>query len=442
MAGVAAYAVKLPALSIAARELQGVAGRLPWRCEAQRVADHDEDAFTLALEAARAALRLHGGSVGHVAVASADQPGFAGLLLDAVGLRGARGSEFRGPLAGLDALLAANDAVAATNLPALVVTADAPAGIVGAAASTAWVLAARGPVQLRQASHAARTDLAGAEAPGPLLADALGGLTGSRLSPDVVQRAALADAQPALATGLGRALPKARVARAGQLVGDAGSTAPFLGLAALLDEAQPGEVCVLAHAAGGRAAAVALELEGRPPARTWGAELACPVEQVDAARLARLRAPPAGRDVSQGAYVSPASYLEGLPARLRFEGQRCARCGRAQFPPRASCLGCGGARLEALALRGQGEVHSVTTIHRGSAPAEFAEQQRRAGSYDVAIVALDEGPRVAAMLAEPAGSLAIGARVEFVVRRLYVQDGAVRYGFKARRPLPASSPGA
>ncbi|MCA1813329.1 MAG: zinc ribbon domain-containing protein, partial [Halobacteriales archaeon] len=261
-----------------------------------------------------------------------------------------------------------------------------------------------------------------------------------KLGADAVAHAAGADAQPSLGSALAKALPKSRLARAGQLVGDGGSTAPLLGLAAGLEAARAGESLVLAHAGAGRAIALAWECEAKPAGHTLAAELAEHVEDLDAARTLRLRgALGPSSDVSQGAAISRASWLESLPARLRFEGQRCAS-GHVQFPPRAACAQCGSPQLAPHRLQGTGEVHSVTTIGRGSAPAEFAEQQRRMGSYDVAIVQLAEGPRVAAMLTGPAGQARIGDAVELVVRKLYTQDGAPRYGFKARGASPG--PGA
>lgn len=447
MAGIHAYAVHVPRLQVTAAEVQRATGRAP-RLEAKRVPDHDEDEVTLAIAAARAlhALPGHGPEPAFVATASATAPAFGGLLLDALGLGGARLVEPRGALSGLHALLAAQDAVQAGNAAALVVSADAPRfapdderEAAAGAAATAWLVTSRGPAQLRRSAHASLGEVPGSPRSDAALAEALRGLTKAGLGADSVTRCAGPDLDPRLAAALQRGLPKAQLAQPGRLVGEAGATAPLLGLAQALEEARAGETVVLAAAGGGSAAAVSLEVEQAPAARALAQALAHP-EPCPGDRLARLRGwfSTPRPDVSQGAAVSPAQWTEALPARLRFEGQRCAACQRLQFPPREACLGCGGAAFQPARLAGRGTVYSVSTLGRGSAPAEFQEQQRRTGAYDVAIVALDEGPRVAAMVADATpGALRLGDAVELVVRRLYTQEGAPRYGFKAR-PVPGA----
>jgi len=144
----------------------------------------------------------------------------------------------------------------------------------------------------------------------------------------------------------------------------------------------------------------------------------------------RGRSPP-GTEYSQGAYVSPVTYRAEAKARYRLVGERCTACGRLHFPPREACLGCGAAAWEDAPLRRTGTVYAFTVIGKGAAPSEFLEQQEATGEYATAVVALDDGPRVAAMLTdvEPK-AVAIGMPVRMVFRRLYTQEGATRYGFK------------
>jgi uncharacterized OB-fold protein len=119
-------------------------------------------------------------------------------------------------------------------------------------------------------------------------------------------------------------------------------------------------------------------------------------------------------------------YRRSLPQRLRLEGGRCGACGVTQFPPRAACPRCRGP-LEPVRLSGRGQVVAATFITPAGAPPEFAGQARQTGGYWVAIVALAEGPCITAQLTQAA---APGAPVMAVVRRLYEEDGVVRYGFK------------
>lgn len=130
-----------------------------------------------------------------------------------------------------------------------------------------------------------------------------------------------------------------------------------------------------------------------------------------------------------GAHVSVPMYRRTLGQRLRLEGGRCRRCGRVFFPPLGGCRECGGS-LEAVALSGRGTVRAVTRISPAGAPPEFAEQASRQGGYTVAIVELEEGPSVTAQLADVPGLLDIGDPVRAVTRRLYEEEGVIRYGFK------------
>lgn len=140
-----------------------------------------------------------------------------------------------------------------------------------------------------------------------------------------------------------------------------------------------------------------------------------------------------------GAHVSVPMYRRTLPQRLRLEGRRCAGCGHVHFPPRAVCPGCQGSRLEPFAFSGRGVLHALTYITAAGAPPEFAEQARAEGGYWVAIVELVEGPRITAQLADCPEPPRIGQAVVAVVRRLYSEEGVIRYGFKFR-PAEASGP--
>lgn len=136
-----------------------------------------------------------------------------------------------------------------------------------------------------------------------------------------------------------------------------------------------------------------------------------------------------------GAYVSPQVYHESQDARYRLVGRRCPE-GHVSFPPQPRCPKCRSDALDPQPLAGRGQVYTVTVIGQGAAPAEFTTQNQALGAYAVAIVELDEGPRVVAQLTdcEP-DDVAIGDPVESVFRRIYVQRDGVRYGYKFR-PVP------
>jgi uncharacterized protein len=131
-----------------------------------------------------------------------------------------------------------------------------------------------------------------------------------------------------------------------------------------------------------------------------------------------------------GAHVSVPIYRRSLAQRLRFEGSRCLECDQVQFPPSPRCRSCKGSRLRSFALAGRGWIQAVTRVAAAGAPPEFIEQARAEGGYYVGIVALAEGPMITAQLVGFEGAPTIGAPVVAVIRRLYSEEGVIRYSFK------------
>lgn len=131
------------------------------------------------------------------------------------------------------------------------------------------------------------------------------------------------------------------------------------------------------------------------------------------------------------AYFSLPMFEASSAQRLRLLGGKCSGCGTLFYPQRTRCTACGGARFEDVALSGRGTIFTFTVIARGGAPSEFDDQQTMTGGIAVAIVELEEGPRVIGQLTDwAAGDLSIGAPVTVAMRRLYDQEGMVRYGLK------------
>ncbi len=83
--------------------------------------------------------------------------------------------------------------------------------------------------------------------------------------------------------------------------------------------------------------------------------------------------------------------------------QRCLRCATHQFYPRPFCLSCDGDDLEWIRTAGTGSVYSITEVQvqviEGLQP-----------PYQVAVVELDEGPRLTTNVI--GGPAAIGDRVQ------------------------------
>jgi uncharacterized OB-fold protein len=83
--------------------------------------------------------------------------------------------------------------------------------------------------------------------------------------------------------------------------------------------------------------------------------------------------------------------------------QRCGACGAHQFYPRPFCVECSSDDVAWVAARGEGEIYALTTVRIQIAP-EFEPP------YAVALVQLDEGPRLLGRIAG-AETCRIGSRV-------------------------------
>ena len=75
--------------------------------------------------------------------------------------------------------------------------------------------------------------------------------------------------------------------------------------------------------------------------------------------------------------------------------QSCRTCGHLQHYPRALCLRCGGVDLGWVEASGGGTIYSFTHSHRSPDPAAFEPP------YTIAIVTLDEGPRLLTTVTGP-----------------------------------------
>ncbi|MBB4285185.1 Zn-ribbon domain-containing OB-fold protein [Roseospira goensis] len=131
------------------------------------------------------------------------------------------------------------------------------------------------------------------------------------------------------------------------------------------------------------------------------------------------------------AYISLPMFGAGTGQRLRLEAGRCRSCAALVYPQRPQCPGCGDDAFDTAPLSGTGTLYTYTVIAGGGAPAEFDDQQTMTGPLTVGVVALTEGPHVIAQIADAdPETLEIGMPLRAVVRRLFDQEGVVRYGTK------------
>jgi hypothetical protein len=128
--------------------------------------------------------------------------------------------------------------------------------------------------------------------------------------------------------------------------------------------------------------------------------------------------------------MSVPRFWREIPHRYSLVGKRCAQCGQVYFPPRDVCPKCRRdsiGKMEDYKLNGTGKILTYTVIH--TAPLEFVKQQ----PYPMAIIELDEGPRLTAQLVdiEPA-DIRIGLRVKAVFRKIKEDGskGVIYYGYK------------
>jgi uncharacterized OB-fold protein len=87
--------------------------------------------------------------------------------------------------------------------------------------------------------------------------------------------------------------------------------------------------------------------------------------------------------------------------------QYCNTCRRYQFYPRLYCMHCGADTLLWSQASGRGVIYSYTLIHQNKSP-EFIDET----PYNVAIVQLEEGPRIMSNIVDIAPD---GLRVDLPV---------------------------
>lgn len=110
-------------------------------------------------------------------------------------------------------------------------------------------------------------------------------------------------------------------------------------------------------------------------------------------------------------------YFDALKQR-RLILRSCRACGQPHFYPRELCPHCYSDDLEWIDATGGGEIYSYTVAHRPAGPA-FKEDV----PYALAIVQLDEGPRMMTRIDGNRSAVAIGRRVS--VHYVDAEDGFV-----------------
>jgi uncharacterized protein len=125
--------------------------------------------------------------------------------------------------------------------------------------------------------------------------------------------------------------------------------------------------------------------------------------------------------------MSVARFWRKIPQRYNLIGTRCTTCGRHFFPPRSFCPDCRrSGHIVEHKFKGDGNVITHTIIRTAS------EQFEDLTPYALAIIELDEGPRITAQIVGDPESVKIGMRVNPVFRRIAADgaSGVIYYGTK------------
>lgn len=108
-------------------------------------------------------------------------------------------------------------------------------------------------------------------------------------------------------------------------------------------------------------------------------------------------------------------------------GTHCEKCGEFYYPPRNLCPKCRRTSLIVpFQFKGSGEVVTYTIVHSGTK--DYAKHT----PYILAIIKLDEGPRLTSQVICDPQDIHIGMKVKSVFRRLGEESekGMIYYGTK------------
>ncbi|MFC7045306.1 3-oxoacyl-[acyl-carrier-protein] synthase III C-terminal domain-containing protein [Halobacteriaceae archaeon GCM10025711] len=436
------------------------------------VPDADEDALTMAYEAATRALdaaRVEGEDVAFLALGSTTLPyeeeDLVARLASMLGVpeTAATRTQTGSTAAGVQALDAALDAGPWLDGVGLVVASDCPRGApdspeehAAGAGAAAFVVGDDGPASVteratytspypgtrfRRRGETGTSGLGVTEYDRDAFADAVGGAVG-QLDTDDVDAVALQAPDGKLpyrvADRVGVPTEYVSEVTTVHSLGDTGAASAPLALASALD-GDADRVLVCGYGSGGTVSAMVVEA---PDAVPSALALDREIELSYAAYLRRRGDLTDGAPEGGGAYVSVPSWRRTIPQRHRLVAGRCRECGTLAFPPEGACTECGAIDdYDPVELPGTGTVEAATTIAQGGAPPEFVEQQEQSGAYASVVVAFDgpgddEAVSAPAQVVPEADPPAVGDAVTSTIRRIYEQEGVLRYGFKV---LPAGA---
>ncbi|WP_261566436.1 Zn-ribbon domain-containing OB-fold protein [Frankia gtarii] len=376
----------------------------PWGSARGRVLGPDEDALTLAVAAARAALAGAGSEpdVRRVVFVTRELPllvgGNGAALLAGIGL-----PDDASVVEQVGGGPAVFDALAGAEAGTLVVGVDATeTGAVGAAAA---LVAAGDGVGVELVGRVVRSLPVHSRETGGGVRD----YSDARLERErgvgvAIERLDLPD-KPVVVAGLPAKQARALCAGVPPTLPTTGASAALFALAALAEVGAGGLVLAVEQGS-----ATALRVDGVPTVHRDEPALLAPE------KLTRTPGP----DIA----ISLAAYERAFDAKLRWDAGKCDACGTLALPPRRRCITCGSEDGWSLTpLPRTGEVYTTVTVH---VPVPGLPTP-----YSLAIVQLD-GVEVRALVkvtGAPAGTVQIGDRGRLVLRRVAVRSGIPDYGY-------------
>ena len=93
--------------------------------------------------------------------------------------------------------------------------------------------------------------------------------------------------------------------------------------------------------------------------------------------------------------------------------QKCSKCGAHQYPAESFCYECGAQALSWVKVAGEGTVYSFIVVHQ-----QYHKAFKEFLPYTVAIVQMDEGPRMLSAMLGLQKPISIGDRVRPCIRRV------------------------
>jgi 3-hydroxy-3-methylglutaryl CoA synthase/uncharacterized OB-fold protein len=467
MAGIVAYGAYVPFNRLKRAEIGKTLG-VPGGKGERAVASYDEDAVTMAVEAARDCLRgVAAADVSSLYFATTAPPYVeklnASTIHAATGLPAAvraldLGCSVR---AGIGALLAAHDAAGAGRGVSLATMADvrigAPEGQTeqnGGDAAAAFALGSGKVIAEVEATYSETLEyLASWRTPDqrfaksweerfaltqayvPLLSSAAKAIAmQAHLAPADLAAVVLDAPNPRAAAAVAGALkldPAKLVSDMSAVVGWTGAAHAGLMLAAALDRAKPGDRILVISVSDGVDALLLRATDaiaGYVRAHTVESLVAAKRDDLTYARYLKWRGlletePPRRPDPQRPA--APPS-LRSEDWKFGFKGSRCTACGTHQLPPQIVCVHCRAVdKMESIPFADRKAKIRTFTVDRLA----FSLQPPMV----VAILDFEGGGRFQSELTdcEPE-KVAIGQDVEMTFRRLFTADGIHNYFWKAR----------